>query len=612
MANIYQAKALYEREHYNDIRQMLARTCELHGDRIAYQYRLKPKQLPVTKTYQDLQSEINQLGTGLYAKGWLKQTAVHNERTHIGVIGENSYAWVLAHNAAVLGAGISVPMDKQLAIPEVINLCQRGLVEVMFVDYKLKELALSLVQENLPLKAIVIMNSLEVAEELKQVDERFFSLEELMALGRAELAQGNDIYLRQEIDREAMSVLSFTSGTTTMAKGVMLSQRAIVEDVTMTLQTVDIKCTDKSLSVLPLHHIFESSLGMYAIWASGACVCINDGLRYIAYNLKDWQISVLLAVPLLMENIYKQIMHKVKAQGKEKSLAKAIKLTRFLRKLGIDLRRKVFKAIHEQLGGELRYNFVGASALDAQINQFFLDIGINCYMGYGLTETAPLICGCNDKCQKPGSVGNPLPGISIKIEDIESGAILEPEQPGEIVVKTPSLMNGYYQNSVATAEVMTEDGWFYTGDIGYFDKNDCLHITGRSKSMIVLTNGKKVFPEEIEYLINQITGVSQSIVFGEENNRGNIDICALLKIDVDHLPDGTTPAEFIPEVRQQIEAINEQMPVYKKVRYLIWKTGDFISTTTLKIKRQAELDKIHALLKERGKTAITADGECVD
>ncbi len=613
MKKQYTGQIIYQRESHRDIREMLQHTCKMHGERLAYIYRDKPRGPETKITYHQLLADINALGTALYRRGWVKDTNVQIDRTHIGVIGPNSYAWAIAHNASVFGAGISVPMDKQLAVPEIINLCERGRVEVLFIDYKMLEEAEKIASALSTIKAFIVLNAPTTdkkGQEIAFADQRFFTLKTLLEEGHNYLAQGDDIFTKQEIDPEALQILSFTSGTTTLAKGVMLPHRAIVNDVTMTLQTVDVNENDRSLSLLPLHHIFECTLGMYAIWSAGGCICICDGLRYIQQNLQEWGITVLLAVPLLMENFYRQIMHKVQQQNSEKKLRKAIKVLNFLCKFGIDLRRRIFAEIHNGLGGKLRYIFVGASALAPEINQFFLDLGIMCYMGYGLTETAPLVCGCNDRTRVPGTVGNPLPGVAIEIRDSDSDQTLSTGEAGEIVVKTPSLMLGYYDDPESTAQAVNSEGWFYTGDIGFFDEKDCLHITGRSKSMIVLTNGKKVFPEEIEFLLNKLPYIKQSLVFGEENKRGTIDICALLQVDEEHLP--TDDKERDELFRSAIKEINEQMPVYKKIRFFVWQVRDMISTTTMKIKRQPELEAMRQLLAQKQTSVAESDGKRID
>lgn len=612
MGRQYIGTRIYEREAYRDLRELLSNTCQKRGNATAYIYRNRPRTPEIHKTYDELMSDINALGTALCHRRWVEVTQDQESRTHIGIIGPNSYPWVVAHNAVVFGAGISVPMDRQLADGEIINLCRRGEVRVLCIDYKLIAAAQKIAESIPEIVAFIIFNSPENLLENNAIksDGRFYRFEDILLEGRRALSVGDDTFIRCELDPEAMQIISFTSGTTSLAKGVILSHRAIVNDVRMTLETVAVNADDRSLSLLPLHHIFESSLGMYAMWHVGGCICICDGLRYIQQNLQEWRISVMLAVPLLMENLHRQIMSKVRQQKGERKLRVTMSIFKFLARCGLDLRRRVFAKFHSALGGALRYIFVGASALSPEINQFFLDLGIKCYMGYGLTETAPLICGCNDRIHVPGTVGRPLPGVTIEIRDINNDQTLPQGETGEIVVNTPSLMNGYYRDAEATDRVIDEKRFFYTGDVGYFDARECLRITGRSKSMIVLTNGKKVFPEEIEFLLNTYPFIKQSLVFGEENQRGNIDVCALLQVDLEALPPDLADRNRI--FRAAIKEVNEQMPVYKKIRFFVWQTRDMITTTTLKIKRQPELAAMRDLLLERHTTVEDSDGKQID
>jgi long-chain acyl-CoA synthetase len=349
---------------------------------------------------------------------------------------------------------------------------------------------------------------------------------------------------------------------------------------------------------------------MYMMQAYGCCICFTDGLRYISQNLKEWKINIILAVPLLFENIYHQVQKTLQKSGKKELVDKLRGVTRFLRKIGIDLRAKLFHQILDALGGGLNLCVCGAAAIDKEIVSFFNDIGIEFLCGYGLTETSPVISACNQHVNVYGSVGNPLAGIEVAIDTDSS----EPGAFGEILSRSDSVMLGYYKNPEATAEVMAADGWFRTGDIGCLDKRGCIYITGRLKSMIVLTNGKKAFPEEIEFLVSHIPGIKESIVWGDSTSHDIVDICAKLVVNPDDLPTGITgdmeaTARYFSE---QLKLINQQMPVYKAIKYFVLSEQDLIKTTTLKVRRPQENEKIHKRLAELGLSMKTANGKSID
>jgi long-chain acyl-CoA synthetase len=592
----------YDRPRFATLRDMLRDCAKRFGPTPAYRYHDKPGGQEIIRTYNDFVTAVDQFGTGLMLLG-LKDK-------HIAVIGDNSYEWAISHTAVVNGVGVSVPLDKQLPTTEVISLCVRGETEAFIYGHKHHEIALAVAAVNQRIKYFICMRPGILTPELRSQDRRFIEWDEVRTQGATALAAGDRQFVDVPLDPEKMTSLLFTSGTTALSKGVMLCHRNITHNVYAVSSTIDIAAGQNALSVLPLHHTFENTVGMYMMLAFGCCICFTDGLRYLVDNLKEWKINILLAVPLLFENIYHSVQKKLEKSGKLKLVNILRKVCRVTRKVGIDPRRKLFQQIHEGVGGGLNLCVSGAAAIDKEVVAFFNDIGIDFWAGYGLTETSPVISACNKFVNVFGSVGNPLATIeaAIDTDSKEPGAI------GEILTRSDSVMLGYYQNPEATAEVLSADGWFRTGDIGFLDKTGSINITGRLKSMIVLTNGKKAFPEEIEFLVNRIPGVKESIVWGDATTHDTVDICAKFVLAKDHLPDGLAdqPARISAYLAEKIKLVNQEMPAYKAVKYFVWTEQELIKTTTLKVKRPDEQRRIHTWLDLQGKTMRTITGQRMD
>lgn len=580
-----------------DLKQHLRYVAERYGEAEAYRFRRAPREEVQTRSYRQLLSDTEALGTQLLAMGL--------QNSHIVIIGNNSYEWVVAHHAVVGGVGVSVPLDRQLPATEVVNLARRG-EAVAFIFHPNHLPAARAAAQALPgIRYFICMDPDRLEEPLPD-DPRFVGMDQLLASGRARIAEGDRAFIDAHIDPESMCSLLFTSGTTANSKGVMLNHRNICANVYSAVRVLEIAQGDRYLSILPLHHTFENTVGVYIMTYYGATICFTDGLRYLTDNLKEWQINVMLGVPLLYENIYRQIQKNLEKSGKSNLVRVMLTVTGWLRKLGIDIRRRVFAQIHEALGGHIELCVSGAAALDGEIVRFFDGIGIDFFSGYGLTETAPVASCCNRHVNVFGSVGQPLPDVEIAI-DTESDQP-GPQAVGEILIKGPNVMMGYYQNPEDTAEVLQADGWFRSGDIGYLDRLGCLHITGRKKSMIVLSNGKKAFPEEIEFLLDRIPGVKESMAWGDQSARDTVDICAKLVLNGEDLPAeaGTDDGERAGWIAARIREVNAMMPSYKAIKYFILSEDELIKTTTLKVRRPLELEKIHAQLAERGLTMKSA------
>jgi long-chain acyl-CoA synthetase len=435
------------------------------------------------------------------------------------------------------------------------------------------------------------MNCAKTEAELLTKDPRWCLFDSLLSTGRKLLADGNLDYFNRPIDPEQIASLLFTSGTTSMSKGVLLRNRNITQDIVALAGVVKFPVGTRMLSILPLHHTFENTCGlMYGLYMGG-CICICDGLRYIQKNMEEYRINMLIGVPALFESFYRKVKDNIQKQGKDELIHKMIRITRALRKVKIDLRYKIFGKIHKAFGGKFRIGICGAAPIDPEIIQFFDDIGVHILQGYGLTETSPVIAGCNSRVFVPGTVGHPLSGITIAIDNDTDG------KEGEILVKGPVVMAGYYEDDEATAAAIDADGWFHTGDVGRVDEHGCLTITGRLKSMIVLKSGKKVFPEEIEQLITRYPFIKESMVFGDNEDRGEVVINAKFVIDPQYIQrEGITEEELVRRLEEVVREINLEIPDYKSIRNFVYSFKDLIKTTTLKVKRNNEISGIQEAL----------------
>lgn len=578
----------FDYPEYESLRAILDGACEHYGDHIAYCYKERPRGEDRHKSWHALRKDIFSLATALHAHG-----AVYQEE-RLAVIGENSYPWVLAHNAAVLGLGVSIPLDHQLPDKEALRLMQRGKASILAYSASHLSLAERALESCDTIKWVVALGDALID------DPRCLPLAALLKEGKALLDAGDRQMEKQRIAPEQLASICFTSGTTADSKGVMLSHKNIASNAVAGARCILIKPQDRCLSVLPLHHSFENTVGMYSFWVMGLCICINDGLRYIGSNLKTWEIGVMMAVPLLIEKIYEQIWRGIQKKGLTTKVRLALKLSQGLRRFGIDIRKQLFQELREQIGPKFHLSVIGAAPLDPEVARFFDAIGIDCLPGYGLTESAPILsCNRQDQC-KPASAGYAIPGVSLRIDP----------QTQEILAKGPNIMQGYLDDPELTAECIDEEGWLHTGDIGYLEEDGALFITGRMKSMIVLDNGKKAFPEEIERLVNRIDGLVQSMVFQSSNKRGTTIIGAKLQVD----PEGPLApliedeAAMKEKLQEALKLVNQEMPSYKAISCFVWSTQPMHMTTTLKIKRAEEKAALMAALEKEGLHLQDKDG----
>ena len=563
-------KKLYDYEKINNIKQLLNRIEERFGDEIAFKYKINKEGALGKRTYKEYISEVRALGTALVSIG-LKDK-------RIAVISENRYEWTLGYLATVTGVGTVVPLDRALPMNEIINCLERSNAEAIIFSEKYLDLMKEIKEKNTTsVKFFISM-------EQENTDDNLYSLKELIKIGKDLIKNGARTYLDAEINEEEMAVMLFTSGTTSASKIVKLSHKNICSNISDIGTVLYIDKNDTILSFLPLHHTFENTAGFLYVISVGATIAYCEGIRHIADNIKEYEVSIMISVPALFENMYKTIIKKIEKQGKLPKFEKGVKLSNFLRKIGIDKRRVIFKDIHNNLGGKVRLFVAGAAAFDPKLAKGISDLGIEVYQGYGLTETSPVIAVEHRKCNKSGSVGKLLPSLQGKIVDKSENGI------GEIVVKGPSVMLGYYENEEATNETI-KAGWLHTGDLGYFDKDGYLFITGRKKNVIVLKNGKNIYPEEIEDLINKIDGVKECFVFGKDEE-DDLKVTAKIVYNKDFF-EGMNEEEIKEKIWKSVkENVNALMPKYKYVKEIIVTDEELIKTTTLKVKRFEEMKKI--------------------
>ena len=433
-----------------------------------------------------------------------------------------------------------------------------------------------------------------ISMDSEKEENNILSLKELVSKGKKLISEGDKRFIEAKIDPEKMSIMLFTSGTTSQSKAVALSHKNICTNLQDIRSMFDVGKGDTLLSFLPLHHTFESTVGfLYPIY-SGATIAYCDGVKHLAENIKEYQVTAMISVPILYENMYKKVMRGIAKKGKLEKVQKGIKISNFLYKyLHLDMRKKIFKEIHDILGGKVRLFINGAAALDPEVEKGFNDLGINIAQGYGLTETSPVLAAGNGdpRHSRIGSVGKPFPSVQLKIDEPDENGV------GEIIAKADSVMLGYYGNEEATKEAMV-DGWFHTGDLGYFDKDGFLFIAGRKKTVIVLKNGKNIYPEEIEALIGRIDGVKESFVYGVPSTNADekeSKINAEIVYEPERIQEilGTTDEEKIKEYMwENIKEINKTMPPYKYIREIIVTREELIKTTTQKVKRHEEIKKV--------------------
>ena len=564
---------IYKTTFIDDMRSLVEEAAQNFSDSIAISYKENYWDKEVKKvTFLKWREDVRGLGTYLISKGY--------RETNIAILGENSYGWCCSFFVVMAIGSVTVPVDKELPIEDIDGIITTTGTKVLIYG-KSSEAKVKEMLRNGGLRTVEMIisvassNSIEASE---LGDRTLRTLEDVQTEGAGLYAAGDSSYYDYKIDVNKLASIVFTSGTTGKGKGVMLSQANIGLDMTLGMYNFDI--TRKTLHVLPPHHTFGSTVNYVGHLSQGCEVYISSGIKHVSDEIKEQQPTHLILVPAFLEVMNRKIWATARKDGKEGLLKAMIKVSNFLRKFGVDVRRKLFASVLSAFGGKLELIICGGAKLDEEIIRNFDALGITILNGYGITECAPLISANRNKYQKPGSVGTPILACRVKIDNPDENG------EGEICVKGPNVMLGYYNNPEATAEVFDKDGFFHTGDYGKLDEEGWIYITGRKKNLIILSNGKNVYPEEIEADLQKVEGVSEVVVYAGESRvqKDKITIVAEIFPDADLLAHmGVNNAQEYFE--NQVKALNAKMPPYKAVKCVKLRDTEFQKNTSRKITR---------------------------
>ena len=595
------SSSLYRVRNITDFRDMLDQSATLFANEPAFRLRNKDGSY-TTINYTKYREDVRSLGTALWAKGY------HDK--HIALMGPNSYKWATVYFAVTCGLGVLVPIDKELPFDDVKNILEESESSLLIIDKKLVRKFAAQISQLPEDIEIVVMNEPKPAHGM-------LSYEDVFEEGRALKESGDQSYLDYlvaPIDPDVMSVLIYTSGTSGLAKGVMLSQRNICFVVMSNSSIANIGPGDQMFAVLPMHHTFECSLGFLAVVYNGCCNAFPTSLLRLTRDMQEVKPTVIFTVPLLVEKMHDKIIETLDSSKAGRMLFNyGGKIVRFgNEKLNIDLSRKVFSLVLKNLGGRLRLFIIGAAAINPDVVKNFETFGIESYLGYGLTECAPLV-SCNyDGHTTLDTVGMPIPGVEVRLTDVNDEGV------GELLVKGPNVMLGYYKNEEATREVLDEDGWLHTGDLATVDPNGNIRLTGRKKNVIVTKNGKNIYPEELEDALNGNPFILESMVVGTEREEDDETVVeAKIFPDVNAIKEAlhkqdVTAEEVSSYISDIVKEINTRFPNYKKIREVTIRNTEFIKTTTQKVKRYANMDEEPSEKEPLAKQAEKAIGSAVE
>ncbi len=609
----------------NNLREILEEKAKKIPNNYAYAYRTGKERRTEHRTYKELYEDILSLGEALLNNQNYTRLYVEEEQTSpidqnkllklattVGIIGNNSYPWVVSYAANIFGLATLCPLDKDLKLEECLGICNRAGISILFFGSDHVDLALNLAKRCPTIKMIVAMPKSSYREALEIVDSNIDEIDncqylvtddkkieikqfsDLLKTGYELRKSGENKFSSLEIKSDALASIFFTSGTTDKSKGVMLSHKNICSDLNSGLSVIAPWGLKSCLSVLPLHHSFEHTVGMLALWEMEMEICINDGLKYVPQNLKEWGVEAIFMVPLFLENFYRKLNHELKRQKKDKLFYKMLNISNFLRKFGVDLRTPLFKKVRDGISPSLQTFFVGGAALDTSLYKFFVDIGYDVWQAYGLTEASPGVSAGNQDYFCIGTVGILCPPMKAFIEtDANSEG---PDSAGELCVKGDNIMIGYFRDKEASKQAIDSLGYLHTGDIAYFDSGRII-LKGREKSMIVLENGKNVFPEEIEEIIKKFNFCENVMVFALPNSKGHSEIGVEIQVNSQFLDNLESNLAYYDA---KILELNSHLPKYKQIKSYIWTSESMIMTTTRKIKRNEELKKIKQFLDKNG------------
>lgn len=567
--------------HYKTVKEFFMQSVEKYPNEDCILEKPDHKEPYKITTYKEFKEDVFGLGTAL-----INVLNLKNKR--VIIIGETQYGWYASYMAMLCGVGIAVPTDRELPTNELENIVRRSKASAIIYSPK-KEEDIKKIKEKVP----EVEYFIEMKSD-KKLEEKDVGLQYLIDLGKSIIKSGDNSFEKIEIDPEEFKILFFTSGTTSNSKGVMLNNRNLAENINAVSAYVKLYPIDMLFSVLPLHHCYESTIGFLLPMATGASVAICEGLRYIVPNLQEAKPTAILTVPLLVESLYKKINEKIVKSKKDKIVNTMISVTNALKGAGIDIKKKVFKEIYDNLGGNLRIIVSAAAPIDKKVGSWLEDIGISFLQGYGLTETAPISALTPEYKPCVGSAGKAIVQADIKVKDPNENG------EGELLIKTPTLMMGYYEDEEETKKVIDEEGYFNSGDIGYIDEDGYIFITGRSKNVIVTQNGKNIYPEEIEMLLDKVDEIKESMVYGKKpeatskKEEKELIITARVIPDyekIEELHGKLSEKEIYDVIWKNVKEVNKKLTSYKAIKSLEIKEGEFEKTSTMKIKRYKELNK---------------------
>ena len=566
--------------NYNSIKEIFEHSIKTYANKEFILEKFDPKGKYEEISYEQFGKDVIGFGTAL------NRVLKLENRPRIMILSETTYDWYVSYVTLLCGDAIAIPTDKELPENELENVVKRSKADAIIYSEKKADSVKKIMEKFPQVKYFIKMYS-EDGLQNKTVGMQY-----LINEGTKFVNSGDDYFAKVETDPDEFKVLLFTSGTTSNAKGVMLTSRNLAENINAATAYAKVYPEDRFFSVLPLHHTYESTIGFLLPMAWGSSIAVCQGLKHIVPNMLESKPSVLISVPLLIENLYKKINASIKKAGKDGLVGSMLHITNALKMVGVDVKRKVFSDIYENLGGNLRFIVSAAAPIDAKIGKWVEDIGITFLQGYGLTETAPIAALTPEYQPKVGSAGKAIPKGEIRIEEPNE------DGEGEVLIKSPTLMLGYYEDEEATNEVIEViDGerWFHSGDIGYLDKDGFLYITGRSKNVIVTQNGKNIYPEEIELLLAQVPEIKECMVYGKQDEKDptNKELIISAKVipNLDKIGKDLTDEEIREIIWPKIKEVNKKLTSYKAIKNLEIKYDEFEKTTTMKIKRYVEIKK---------------------
>ena len=571
----------YIKTNYKTIKEIFNRSKEKFANEVFIVQKFNPKGQFTEITYKEFTDDVIALGTALTNKYNLK-----DER--VVIIGENTYHWYVSYMAMLCGIGVAVPIDKELPANEIENVINRSKATAIIFSGKKKEVIKKIEDKLSNIKYFIQMNSDD------ELQGREVGMNTVLKQGKEMIKKGDNSFEKIEVDPEEFKVLIFTSGTTSNSKGVMINNRNLAENINAVSTYVYLDTNDRLFSVLPLHHTYESSIGFLLPFANGCSIAVCQGLKYIVPDLQETKPTAIIAVPLLIESIYKKINKTIEKSGKTGLVNSMFHVTNALKTVGIDIKRKVFSEIYANLGGKLRIIVSAAAPIDAKVGKWLQDLGISFLQGYGLTETAPIAALTPEFEPKVGSAGKAVNCAELKIDTPNE------KGEGEVLIKSETLMIGYYEDEEATKEVIEIDEhgnrWFHSGDVGYLDKDGFLYITGRTKNVIVTQNGKNIYPEEIELMLGEVKEIKESMVYGKEvEGEKELIITAKVIPNYDEIEalhgKNLTEEQVYNIIWEKIKEVNHKLTSYKAIKKLEIKKDEFAKTTTMKIKRYVEIQK---------------------